>query len=602
MNLNKISISNYKSIDNLDFEIKIYGDSYTTMLIGKNESGKSNILEAMSWLDIEENEEFDYGDIHNQKDDDQKPVQVDFYLSFDNDDDYLNWIKSIIKNWELLDFQIWEVKKSILIEEWNQEPEIRYDYKLTNLTKKLFIKARSDWFEINEEQDVIESYDVLNEEIFRKYLWEKVIEAIKFNLPKSSFWRPSEEYLLSTTDLNTFKENININIPLKHIFALSWYDNKDKITKAISWISVPHLRSKLMSKLSENLNEYIKAIWDHNIKIHIEITDSGKCNVNVQDDWKNNIHNFYPMSVRSEWFRQFMSLILSLSIEINKLWKRNSLILIDEPENHLHPSWIRDLREELLKIWKSNYLFVSTHSPFLVDTKNKERNIIIKKSADAQTEKMEIKEFDDIRDDEVLEEAFWINIYKDLLIPHRILVEWASDKIILMKALKMAPVNYWITNGNWSNIITLASKLNDESIWVLVVVDDDSDWVWYKNDIIKIGGIFTDENVFTLRDLVGWTIAKSTIEDFLWLEFVNAMFKKFYKENFSAETTDVLVSTKPFIEQIKAILNRDWKFSKEVLDSFKKFLSESFNPTKTWFETKFPLLKELAEKIKEKLS
>ena len=37
------------------------------------------------------------------------------------------------------------------------------------------------------------------------------------------------------------------------------------------------------------------------------------------------------------------------------------------------------------------------------------------------------------------------------------------------------------------------------------------------------------------------------------------------------------------------------------MDSFKKQLSEEFNPTKTSLSTKFKLLKALAEKIKEKL-
>lgn len=218
------------------------------------------------------------------------------------------------------------------------------------------------------------------------------------------------------------------------------------------------------------------------------------------------------------------------------------------------------------------------------------------------TEKREIKDYEDTRDDEVLDEAFGINLYKDLLIPHRILVEWASDKIILSKAFSMVGDAYWITNWTGSNIITQASKLNHENIDVLVVVDDDSEWAWYKEEILKIGWIFTDEKVFTLRDLVWGAIAKSTIEDFLWIDFLNAMYKKFYREKFSTETTEILDWTKPVVEQIKILLNREWKFSKENLDSFKKLVSDSFDPAKSTFKTKFPLLNELAEKIKEKLS
>jgi len=36
-----------------------------------------------------------------------------------------------------------------------------------------------------------------------------------------------------------------------------------------------------------------------------------------------------------------------------------------------------------------------------------------------------------------------------------------------------------------------------------------------------------------------------------------------------------------------------------ILNSFKQKISEDFNPTKTNFDKRFPLLKELADKIKQ---
>ena len=51
MKLTKIKIRNFKSIQDIEFDVQKHGGSYTTMLLGRNESGKSNILEAMSLLD-----------------------------------------------------------------------------------------------------------------------------------------------------------------------------------------------------------------------------------------------------------------------------------------------------------------------------------------------------------------------------------------------------------------------------------------------------------------------------------------------------------------------------------------------------------------------
>lgn len=82
MKLTKIKLENYKSIKELEFDVRKHGDSHTVMLVGINESGKSNILEAMSYLDTPSGE-FDYNVIHNQKDTKNKPVDCWFTLEFD---------------------------------------------------------------------------------------------------------------------------------------------------------------------------------------------------------------------------------------------------------------------------------------------------------------------------------------------------------------------------------------------------------------------------------------------------------------------------------------------------------------------------------------
>lgn len=50
MLLKNVKIQNYKSIEEIEFSIEKRNNSYTTILLGKNESGKSNILEALSSL------------------------------------------------------------------------------------------------------------------------------------------------------------------------------------------------------------------------------------------------------------------------------------------------------------------------------------------------------------------------------------------------------------------------------------------------------------------------------------------------------------------------------------------------------------------------
>jgi len=613
MKITKIIIENFKSIKKIEFDIKKYGDSYTTMFLGINESGKSNILQAISFLNPPE-DEFDYNIVHNQKDEKNNPIDLWFYLNFESKKTYFDEIKKKIENGNILDFKIDNIVKNVYMEKEGNNFEEDIEFEIKELTKNLFIKKISknetvngqvkaiNSFEISKKNDEEKTYEELTEELFRKYFEDIIIKIIRKYEPAVSFWKPSDKYLISDVDLNEFKEDVNSNIPLKHIFALSGFKTEEAIKEEIDKISDDSLRRKLMSSLSEEVTNYVKKIWKHKIKIDIEINDSGKCVVSIKDEGAKNKHNFHKMSVRSEGFKQFMSLILSLSIETKKLGKRNKLILIDEPEMHLHPSGIRDLREELLKIGKNNYLFVSTHSPFLVDRKDKERNIIIKKNNAALTEKKEIKSDEDIRDDEVLEEAFGINIYKDLLIQERILVEGSSDKIILQKAFSIKKYEYGITNGTGSNIVQIASRLNHDEISILVVVDDDKNGKSYRDKILKIEGVYNKKNVFTIRDLVGDIKNEGTIEDLLGKDFVESKFKEFYKSELKENCECSLSDDSPFIEQVKIFLHKQKKFNDEILDKFKKKISDDFTPNKNSFDEKFPLLNSLIGEISEKLS
>ena len=50
LTLDNIEIRNFKSIEKATLSIKKYGSSYLTILIGLNEAGKTNILEAIKFF------------------------------------------------------------------------------------------------------------------------------------------------------------------------------------------------------------------------------------------------------------------------------------------------------------------------------------------------------------------------------------------------------------------------------------------------------------------------------------------------------------------------------------------------------------------------
>lgn len=605
MLLTKILINNFKSIKEIDFEIKKYGDSYTNFLLGVNEVGKSNILQAISFMNMPK-EEFNFSDLHNQKEEESDYVDLYFYLEFEYNKTYLDFIKKKYENSNLIDFEIKNICKNVYLEKNKTNFNTIYTYNVT-VKNTVYIKIDSlGKIQIAEENDSSNSFKLLESDNFDEYFRIDILNLITQCEPKVSFWKPSEKYLISSNiDLKTFQSNVNSNIPLKNIFALANYNNQEKISGKIDEILMSYpKRSKLQSELSSKTTEYIKNIWKHTISFIIEISETGNLTISVKDDGNNNKHDRHSMNVRSEGFKQFISLILSLSIETKKLNHSQRLIIIDEPENHLHPSGIRDLSKELISIGKNNYLFVSTHSPYMIDHKCKERHIIIKKDAYANTIKKEIKEEIDLRDDEVLSQAFGINVYKDLLNPKRLLVEGASDKIILSKIFSIENKSYGITNGRGSNIVNIASLFNDDNISILVLVDDDADGRKYKEEIKKIRGVYSNTNVFTLRDLLSDIIENGTIEDCLSKEYIQSKFNTEFKNKFEKDSNLELNESEPFIFQIKIYLQKDKNIQKNKIEDFlndlKIVISEDIS-LKSNYKTRFPLLQKLFSKIEEKI-
>ena len=399
-----------------------------------------------------------------------------------------------------------------------------------------------------------------------------------------------------------YKKDIIANKPLYNIFKLSGYKDEKAISNIIDKVSIPKSRSKLKDKLTDSLNNYIAKVWENQIDFVIDITETGNFTLFIKDKGKENIYDRFSITDRSQGAQHFLSLILSLSLSANNHEKRNELIIIDEPETHLHPSGIRNLAQELLKIGHENYMFIATHSPFMIDKNHKERHCIVKKNSKAITELNWIKDSDNIIDDEVLRDAFGIDVYRDLLNPHSVLVEGASDKLLLKKALTcMNHSNIGITNGHGSNITTLVSKLNYDDLKVVVVLDDDEDGRRDKEKIIQVGGLYTSENVFTIRELVSEIVENGTIEDALDPAFVKAQFEKYYKSRYKKDIVFEVKTTRPMLIQIIELLNREGVYSKWDMDAFKKQLSEEFKPNKSSLSSKNGLLEKLANSIVEKL-
>ena len=564
MKLREIKIRGYKSIDKLDFPVRKYGEdnneSYTTILIGKNEAGKSNVLDAIATPGHKETVYFHK--IQNQQ---QEPDRVSIFFDFsiEDTDDYRSAIKQAITIPDELadEINITKMSKEIYLQSDLDKYAVDYDCEMSKIAvnKYSFIETAAEptalyTIKLNSEltDEEKESYTQLTSEKFKDIIKSALWNFVNtINIPVDH-WAYQEKYLIKgKINLKTFADNPDINVPLKNMFYLAGCKDQSEIKSKINDIdNSDKKRKKLVKKISSETTKYLNDKWkEHEIEIDVEIESSTlELSVAVKD--KCDTDNYYDMADRSQGFKQFVSLLLSLSISSASGDIEDHLILIDEPEIHLHPSGVRWMLKELIEIGKHNYLFISTHSNFMLDKNTQERHYLLTKNKAGLTEAHHITSYEDINDDEILQSAFGINVITDFLAPHKLLVEGATDRKLLQKALKQVKSDndILITNGNGSNIEALSSILLLNNVTPMVIVDDDKDGKEYKKKIVEIGDDFKSKT-FTIRDLNGNITANGTIEDTLPREFVESKTKEVLNSH-NLDSTITLNDTEPFCDQI----------------------------------------------------
>ena len=620
LKLSNIRIQNYKSINDVELDVKKYDESYTTIFVGKNETGKSNLLDAIAFIKKPENE-FNYEELKNAQN--EEDAYVDFYYTYKFTDDS-EW-KKILESKLNAPAEITEkinihaIERNIYLHNekkvFESTTNVIYDKLLDSLLGKYTfakLSPSSDGtvqylYEITK----IQATDTTNDATVNKLSVTKLSEILREifrdivnkNIPTVSKWKYSPEYLITEViDLNTFKDNTNICYPLKNIFNLAGFNTQEEITNKINSLTGnPKNINKLEKILENTATEYINKVWaESKIKFKVKIQNDLKLAVYVIDDADD--ENTYYMSDRSEGFKQFVSLILSISAANETDSLKNNIILIDEPEVHMHPSGIRFMRNELLRIGKNNYVFLATHSQFMIDNNNRERHYIVTKPENNTCVKVWNSTID-LADDEILRQAFGINVLNDLLAKHKMLVEGYSDFQIFSKSLNVLEPNncITITNGTGSNVVAVASMLKMYNVPVLTLVDADSVGEKYKKEIVKLGEPFDNNSVKTLRDFNDEVISFGTIEDTLDYAFVIKNLKLAFSELLENKNCDFEYSeTKPILEEFKIYMNKE-KINKdkaeEIIERAKCKIAMDFNPSATNLKNKHPKLMEISQKI-----
>ncbi|MEB8804273.1 AAA family ATPase [Bacillus cereus] len=136
-----------------------------------------------------------------------------------------------------------------------------------------------------------------------------------------------------------------------------------------------HKRKRLTRKVSAEINGDFKGYYSQDkVKIVVDL-DGDYLNFYVSDG-DSDIH-FKP-SQRSQGFQWFLSFFLTLKAEISK--SKNYILLLDEPGLYLHAKAQNDVLKVLESLSVANQLLITTHSPYLIDPSRLERVRLVLKN------------------------------------------------------------------------------------------------------------------------------------------------------------------------------------------------------------------------------
>lgn len=356
MKLLSIQIKNFRSVEDISFEFPTLTDSsFTYGLIGINEAGKSSILKAIALKDgLIPLTTKDFGDK-------KKPVEILFHYQITPKEVavYQNELadmraKGVIDEQTTVLSSIVSLGKVFGV---GNKASISYSFTPTNLNEPIVSLTTDD------QQGLLPIYK----------------QHILDNVHRTIFWTAEDKYLISQPiSLDSFSKDPTLSIPLKNCFILAGIDD---IQSSVSGLSDSTEKEQLEEKLGEKVTEHIKAVWpNHPIKITFDI-DNSIINFHVKDSDAIG-EKAKTAGQRSDGFKQFISFLLTVSAQNKNEQLKNAILLLDEPETHLHPQAQEHLLGELVKITKNdrnNLVFFATHSNYMIDKQELSRNYKIEK-------------------------------------------------------------------------------------------------------------------------------------------------------------------------------------------------------------------------------
>ena len=373
MKLKSVDIKNFKSIKKLHLEM-----NDMLALVGKNNSGKSNIMEAIK-LCLEPNSinhDYFHQDL-NGNFSDELSVELKFSVST-SDDLILHTFDKILKIRisATSSNQIPKLKQEIyshLIDE--------SDFKFWIITPAKFKKIKNITIKYFDKKfQTGTNYNLFIKKLinFHKECMNDIpLKMISDYIPVSKLDDETRNklpqcQLIDPTRQISDEIKLNDKSPLLKILNLlvNSIDNTANISKIFDQIQTlknTNLFSNVESQIKNAMNDIF---IDYDIKLNVDLADSlsdilKNVNININDGYRSSDITNFGMGLQRIFIIALFRAYAEIVNDATKL--RPTIFLIEEPENYLHPHAQQSLYDAFIKIKKYNQIIYSTHSNLFIN-------------------------------------------------------------------------------------------------------------------------------------------------------------------------------------------------------------------------------------------
>lgn len=416
MLLYKAHIENFRNISNIDINFSEFN-----VLIGENNIGKTNILTAIHKV-LNKNVYFKEDDFKilekpiiielnfNHISEEEMALFFDFDGIYNPEKDDIS-IKTIV-NWRStignVDISVNFIRKDLP----ESEQEVKTVTKNFRKTlSSIYISAHRSYDKNMDSRGIFEllrlfapyqtmSLDSLKQEIFEDFQ-ELNTMGCEFNLDNiqnllNNNKKLPDDLLNNLNKLNQ-ESNLFSRICVKIMKCNNIYNQKIMVNEDLLKFNENHKEYYNFTEIESDMNGFFSTFLNDDLKFDIMPTEDIELLKNISMDISGD-----SILKQGDGYQNFLDLLINLSklIKIknsNDVDRCNFIVMIEEPETHLHPHMQRNLIKSL-KEFKELFekrnifiqFFISTHSPYVVSNLNiPELNIIRKSQKNVISVKLE---------------------------------------------------------------------------------------------------------------------------------------------------------------------------------------------------------------------